>query len=236
MIRPEDFEINPANFSQMRDLRVRVKDYPGYSPEYRQQALEVFRSMTEDELGKITSEEAAVELSSLQIMAKRKLGRIPSNPALVAHYLKLTRYQHLQAGGLSSFLHGRTAQFMSYYDFGAGILEVVDDVLHAEDEIRGDAEEKERAAAANFTDSVAVGAYLGERAATKRLADLLTEHPSGFELVDSVVEELRNETNPDNPRRRTRIHIDAPIALQGGVLAAGLYKAYYPVAAQLPKN
>lgn len=160
-------------------------------------------------------------------------GHTVSKPSLVALFISVTTAIffkediHKMAKGYEGFIVTRFA-FDNYF----GVKEVLASVIGAETEIRGQTEQKASDHLADIDDqfpgllsiSDQAQKYLDAKDQNKKDAQLLTEDPTGFQLIDRSLENLSQKL----------AHIeDYPFCkeyvLAGGKLARDAYKILYRI-------
>lgn len=170
------------------------------------------------------------QLTDFREFLRKQTGVNPSRPILCARVLSETLSKSLNQMALDSHQAGNKSDFVFWFDVAHGITVTASAIILAEEYIRDNAdniitdrivrfeEYKEKPTAPD----VETERYLAMRAEGKEYADLLIEDPSGFLLVDTFVELVKQY------KMRIMPHQIPQYVVAGSELAQAAYKATYP--------
>lgn len=188
------------------------------------------------------------ELTRYRRHVCRELGESPSPARLCALYLVDTTVENLWRDALNDYNSGQTdRRFCHEADVAYGMSTTLNRIIIAEsfieagDEMtRRDLGTAERYNVQHFGVSAPVGnsmeMYILAQASARWAAGLYNEDPSGFNLLDAYVEQLRTEPNRPLEFDQIPTGVNQRIVVLAAEWARDLYKAVYPLSEQVTRE
>lgn len=194
----------------------------------------VFQPLREDALKiKNQMDEMRPYLTQLYEWHTSTHRRNPARPTLIGHALLSTIHDQYQAQASNSFTRQDIPSFRFFYDIESGMTYSIGTIFQIEVELRGEVDNTYKGfldymsnEGIEQSDSDNVNQYLKLRNNGQVAVDLLKKDPSGFTLVDFIVEseDLPLNINLEGCPEYKKI---------GRELTRDLYKLIYPMTSHL---
>jgi len=221
---------------------------PRFTPEQIGATLQILGRREREylELLQTSPDEARAELARNRAELSRMKGSPPSRPNLTADKILHSAYYPMHNAALEVYKDpGIPKQvFIGWFDYATGIVNVASAVFEAEQEIEG-MTDKNAVEAVTMVEQrhtplspdASARIYLSQMDNAKRSARLLIEDPTGIKLIETAVEEIRQDAGrPPRERKFNRFHSyeEPQLILAGAEFAERAYKALYPLTSPPP--
>ena len=235
---------DPEEYHLGMQLREQVAVLPRLSAEQVANALRILGRREEEylEFLRTSPEVAREELARNKREMAQRTGSNPSRPNLTAEKIVHGVYYPIHNAALDVYKDPSIPKpvFISWYDYASGIVDVTSDIFEAEQEIEGITDKNAVETVTNIEErrqtplplDASTRLYLFHMNKARRNARLLIDDPTGNTLLETAVDEIRQDAGkPARERTFHRFHNyqEPQLVLAGAEFAKRAYQALYPL-------